>query len=103
MKHAQISYTDKPAPGLLTIITCVSLLAGMAPALYAASQTWTNAPADPYWSNTVNWVAGAIPGAVNSSGNGDTATFNAPIPGSGIGGAGAPITNDNQRCIRSVR
>jgi autotransporter-associated beta strand protein len=68
----------------------------------AASQTWSNAPTDNYWATTNNWIGQAAPGALNSPGNADTATFNAPIPLSGIGGAGQPITNDLQRGIRNL-
>jgi autotransporter-associated beta strand protein len=70
--------------------------------VFAASQTWSNAPTDNYWATTNNWIAQAAPGALNSSGNADTATFNAPIPLSGIGGAGLPLTNDLQRGVRTV-
>src|SRR5213592_806082 len=89
-----------PARALLPIV-CWLVLAGTLGA-QAASQTWTNAPVDNAWTNTNNWVGLAVPGAVNSTGNGDTATYNAPIPLSGIGGAGLPITNDVQRGIRNV-
>jgi autotransporter-associated beta strand protein len=68
----------------------------------AASQTWTNAPVDNTWINVLNWNAQAVPGAVNSTTTSDTATFNSAIPGSGIGGAGNPITNDFQRGVRNM-
>ena len=75
-------------------------LCGLTAALQveAASQTWTNAPADATWGNTNNWVGKAVPGANNSTGNGanaDVVTFNAPLPISGIGGAGNPIQPDD--------
>jgi len=73
------------------------LAMAVAPAAFAASQTWTNAPVSGAWNNTNNWVARAIPGALNSTGNGnnnDTATFNSPLVG-GIGGAGNPIVPDD--------
>lgn len=67
------------------------------PSAFAASQTWTNAPQNGLWNNTNNWIARALPGALNSTGNGnnnDTATFNSPLFG-GIGGAGNPIVPDD--------
>src|SRR5215468_3116272 len=69
---------------------------------FSASQTWSNAPTDNNWITTNNWIGQAAPGAVNSTGNGDTATFNAPIPIGGIGGVSQPLTNDVQRGIRNV-
>jgi len=60
----------------------------------AASQTWTNAPVDNTWTNVNNWVGLTNPGAINMTGNttiNDNATFNSPIPVSGIGGAAHPI------------
>ncbi|HEU5396543.1 MAG TPA: autotransporter-associated beta strand repeat-containing protein, partial [Verrucomicrobiae bacterium] len=60
----------------------------------AASQTWTNAPVSQIWTNAGNWVGQAYPGAQSQTGNSinnDLATFNTPIPLSGIGGASAPI------------
>ena len=69
-----------------------------APALFAASQTWTNAPVSGSWTNVNNWVAKAVPGnlnqTANNTGSGDTATFNSPIF-SGIGGAATPIAPDD--------
>ncbi|HEY3760451.1 MAG TPA: autotransporter-associated beta strand repeat-containing protein [Verrucomicrobiae bacterium] len=62
----------------------------------AANQTWTNAPVDNTWTNVNNWVGLAMPGAINMTGNTtgiDQATFNSPIPGSGIGGAAHPIVS----------
>jgi autotransporter-associated beta strand protein len=64
---------------------------------FAASQTWTNAPVSTSWTNVNNWVAKAVPGAVNGTGNGanaDTATFNSPIVG-GFGSAANPIAPDD--------
>ncbi len=68
-----------------------------APSAFAASQSWTNAPVSGAWDNTNNWVARAIPGALNSTGNGnnnDTATFTNALFGA-IGGAGIPIVPDD--------
>src|ERR1017187_8988152 len=67
----------------------------------AASQTWTNAPADNQWTNVLNWNSKAVPGALNSSTTADVATFTNALPISGIGGAGNPITNDATRGVRS--
>lgn len=64
----------------------------------AASQTWTNAPVNSNWANTNNWVGLAMPGAISLTGNtvnNDVATFNSPIPGSGIGGSALPILTPN--------
>ncbi|HEU5396208.1 MAG TPA: autotransporter-associated beta strand repeat-containing protein, partial [Verrucomicrobiae bacterium] len=77
----------------------------------AASQTWTNAPVDATWTNVNNWVAKAVPGALNQTGNSvnnDVATFNSPIFGT-IGGAADPIVpddatilNDRSRTVGSI-
>ncbi len=72
----------------------------------AASQTWTNAPADSAWNNTNNWVGRAVPGGLNMTGNSvnnDTATFNTPIPPSGIGSALNPILTDNATATNNAR
>ena len=68
------------------------------PTVFAASQAWTNAPVSQSWTNALNWVGQAAPGAFNLTGNtvsADIATFNSPIPGSGIGGVTAPILVDD--------
>src|SRR5260221_1574523 len=73
------------------------VLLGAAWQAFAASQTWTNAPAGATWANTNNWVARAVPGGINLTGttlNNDVATFNSPLAG-GIGGAGNPILIDD--------
>ena len=65
--------------------------------VFAASQTWTNAPVSTSWTNINNWVAKAVPGIINGTGStvsGDIATFNSPLLG-GIGGAGNPIVPDD--------
>src|ERR1700744_1850001 len=83
-------------PKILFTLLWTSLLA--APAAFAASQTWTNAPADFTWTNILNWNALAVPGADNMSGNSvnaDVATFTNPIPGSLIGGLANPIRIDD--------
>ncbi|HSU55315.1 MAG TPA: autotransporter-associated beta strand repeat-containing protein, partial [Candidatus Dormibacteraeota bacterium] len=70
----------------------------------AANQTWTNSPVDGTWSNTNNWVARAVPGAVNLTGNSvnnDVATFNSPIA-SGIGSGANPILTDNATTINTT-
>jgi autotransporter-associated beta strand protein len=83
---------------------CLSILAALTTATssFAASQTWTNAPVDNSWTNGANWVGKAVPGASNTTTSTDVATFNTPIPGSGIGGAGNPITNGFLSGIRSI-
>jgi autotransporter-associated beta strand protein len=83
-------------PKILFTLLWTSLLA--APAAFAASQTWTNAPVDSTWTNVLNWNALAVPGADNMSGNSvnaDIATFTNPIPGSLIGGASNPVLIDD--------
>jgi autotransporter-associated beta strand protein len=75
---------------LFTTLILATLLS--VPTLFAASQTWTNAPTDNSWTNVLNWNGKAVPGAVNVTGNtvnGDIAIFTNPIPISGIGGSGA--------------
>jgi len=66
---------------------------------FAANQAWTNAPVDPGWANTNNWVARAVPGVVdntvNNAVNTDLATFTNAIPGSLIGSAVNPIIIDD--------
>jgi autotransporter-associated beta strand protein len=78
-------------------LAAVAALLG-APTAFAASQTWTNAPTDANWITAANWIANAVPGALNQTGNSvnnDTATFNSPIPVSGIGGIASPVTPDD--------
>jgi fibronectin-binding autotransporter adhesin len=92
MKRIELS---KSIRTLVAALVAASL---SAPSAFAASQTWSNAPTDATWSNAVNWVAGAVPGALNQTGNqsvgADIATFNSPLAG-GIGGAGNPIVPDD--------
>jgi autotransporter-associated beta strand protein len=93
---------NKPPGTVRTLaVSCLITFAATWQA-FCASQTWSNAPTDNNWTNINNWNGLAAPGAVNSTGNGDTATFNAPIPQTGIGGVSQPITNDVQRGIRNV-
>src|ERR1051325_10646768 len=71
---------------------------------FGASQIWTNTPVDATWVNTNNWVARAIPGAVNLTGNSvnnDIATFNSPTA-SGIGSAANPIVTDTATTINTT-
>lgn len=68
--------------------------------VFAASQTWTNAPADNTWTNILNWNSRAVPGALNSSTIADIATFTNALPISGFGGISRPITNDATRGVR---
>jgi fibronectin-binding autotransporter adhesin len=73
------------------------LTIAVAPAAFAASQTWTNAPTTPNWNTAANWNGNAVPGAVNITGNNvnnDVATFNTPLFG-GIGGESNPILTDD--------
>src|SRR5690349_6222402 len=68
----------------------------------AASQTWSNAPTSSAWATAANWNANAVPGALNQTGNSvnnDVATFNTPLAGGTIGGAGNPILTDDATTI----
>ena len=68
------------------------------PTVFAASQTWTNAPVSQSWTNVLNWAGQAVPGGINMTGNtvnGDIATFNSPVPVSGVGGVTAPVLVDD--------
>ena len=82
---------------LAALIIAIALF--VAPKVQAASQTWTNAPVSGSWTNILNWNAQAVPGNINqtanNTGSSDIATFNAPIPLSGIGGASSPIAPDD--------
>ena len=89
----------------MRIFLCALLIVGaltIAQQVWAASQTWTNAPVDNTWPNTNNWVAHAVPGDINNTTannvNNDIATFNSPLVG-GIGGAGNPIVPDDATVI----
>jgi autotransporter-associated beta strand protein len=88
---------NKPFVGLTKLAVAAVLAVAALPSAFAASQTWTNAPVSTSWTNVLNWVAKAVPGAVNGTGNGanaDTATFNSPIVG-GFGSAANPIAPDD--------
>jgi autotransporter-associated beta strand protein len=83
----------------LTAVTSTTLLllSLSANTIFAAGQTWTNAPVDATWLNTNNWISRAIPGGLNLTGNSvnnDVATFNSPTV-SGIGSAANPILTDD--------
>jgi len=72
------------------------------PSVFAASQTWTNAPVTAEWTNVLNWAGQAVPGALGITGgtqNGDFVTFSNALSG-GIGGSGNPIVNDANREVR---
>lgn len=89
-------------PRLVAAIVLAALSA--ASSAFAASQTWTNAPVDSAWSNTNNWIARAVPGALNQTGNSvnnDVVTINSPIPLSGIGGSGNPIVPDDATTVNT--
>lgn len=81
----------------MLLLGAILALVGGAITARAASQTWTNAPVNQYWTNILNWNGGAFPGSINGTPNtgnnidNDVATFNTPIPVSGIGGATSPI------------
>src|SRR5262245_54380161 len=83
--------------GILKSVLILNALL-VASSMFAASQTWTNAPVDAYWTNINNWIARAVPGSINNSNNnvvnGDIATFN-DVTFGGIGGAGNPIQVDD--------
>src|SRR6184192_3166953 len=83
------------------LIVCL-LLASVSRMAFAASQTWTNAPADASWTNINNWIARAVPGGLNMTGNtvnNDVATINSPIPGSTIGSGANPILTDDATIV----
>ncbi len=90
---------------VFSIASAALLMGGLS--VRAASQTYTNTPVDQTWTNIANWDGGAFPGAINNVSpavNGDVATFNTPIPGSGIGGATKPIlipdSSNGNRCLQ---
>jgi fibronectin-binding autotransporter adhesin len=88
-----------------TLVAALAMTAASAPSLFGASQTWTNAPADSTFPNTNNWVARAVPGALNLTGNtvnNDIVTFNSPLAG-GIGGLGNPILSDDATVTNFAR
>lgn len=93
---------------LLTILALmvVTTMAVVSSA-FAASQTWSNAPVSGSWATAANWMANAVPGGLNLTGNSginyDVATFNSPIPPSGYGGESSPILTDPATAINYVR
>ena len=92
-------------PAVLVRLVIVLIACMTAPLAFAASQTWTNAPVSPYWTNVNNWIGLAVPGGINLGGttlNNDTVTFNSPLSG-GIGGAGNPIRTDDATATNGVR
>src|ERR1039457_76535 len=109
----QIMKTTSPSPNatrdllfpafrmlLCALLAVIGLSATLK--VHAASQTWTNAPADNQWTNVLNWNSKAAPGALNSANTTDVATFTNALPISGIGGAGNPITNDLTRGVNGL-
>ncbi|HYG23076.1 MAG TPA: autotransporter-associated beta strand repeat-containing protein [Verrucomicrobiae bacterium] len=94
------SVCSTPNPTISRLLACAVL--GSAASAFAASQTWTNAPASALWNVPANWVGNAVPGDVNNTGNNnvnnDTATFNTPLF-SGIGGAANPIVPDDATVV----
>jgi len=101
LRSQKQSASANPPAILIRLWLCLLLAIGVLGAAsgWAASQTWTNAPADNYFNNTNNWVGQAVPGASNSTANADVALFTNAIPLSGIGGAGNAITNEYQRSL----
>ena len=85
---------------LLAAIVLVTMLA--VPTIFAASQTWTNAPTDNTWTNVLNWNGRAVPGAINSATSTDVASFTNALPISGIGGVSNPIIYDNNRSVSGM-
>ena len=87
----------------LFLFALAAITALIAPGqLHAASQVWSNAPANNAWSIAGNWVGNAVPGAINTSSSvTDTATFTNAIF-NGIGSASNPMTNDFNREIASI-
>ena len=90
-----------------SIVSAALLLGGLS--AWASSQTYTNTPVDQTWTNAQNWDGGAYPGSINGTANtgnntvSDIATFNTPIPASGIGGARKPIlVTDSSNASRSL-
>ena len=98
MKPNHSSPTRSSKTHVLKLIAAAGLAACCATSAFAASQTWTNTPVSIQWTNVGNWVARAVPGAINSTGNGnnnDIATFNSPVTVGGIGSAAQPIAPDD--------
>jgi fibronectin-binding autotransporter adhesin len=92
MKIQTTQTLRKVSRNLATLLALVT-----APAAFAASQIWSNAPVNANWNTAANWIGNAVPGAINQTGNtvnNDVATFNSPLFG-GIGGAGNPILTDD--------
>ncbi len=87
----------------LFLFALAAIAALVAPGqLNAASQVWSNAPANNAWSVAGNWAGNAVPGAINTSASStDIATFTNAIF-NGIGSASNPITNDLNREIASI-
>jgi fibronectin-binding autotransporter adhesin len=100
-KHPTVA---NPSFTLARLWLCLLLATGLLAAVSApaASQTWTNAPADNTWTNILNWVRQAVPGALNSVTVTDVVTFVEPLPISGIGSISNPITNDATRGVRGL-
>lgn len=95
LPHSETHTLKFLAAAILAVACC-------APSLFAASQTWTNAPVSSAWTNINNWVGRAVPGLTpQTAANADVATFNAALVG-GIGGAGNPIYHLNTEGVRSL-
>ncbi len=91
--------TERKNHLFISRLAATAVIALTGASAFAASQTWTNAPISTSWTNALNWVAKAVPGnldqTANNTGSGDVATFNSPIPLSGIGSATTPIAPDD--------
>ena len=86
-----------------SLFVAAIILTGLfvAPAVFAASGTWSATPADSTWTNTANWQ-GSVPGIVNN-------TSNNGVDGSSIalftnaittyGGAANPIVPDDATVV----
>lgn len=87
-----------------SLLACASLCA-IAPASFAASQTWDGGT-DATWATVTNWLSDTgAPGVINPAANGlsaDTATFNSALVGGTRGGAADPVINENARNVRFV-
>ncbi len=98
------SPTKRLQPQFWSGLVAVIAAALATPSAFAASQTWSNAPTDVNWTTAANWVGNAVPGGLNQTGNtvqNDVATFNTPIPGSGIGGAANPVLTDDATVLNT--
>lgn len=101
----QRKQTSHRLPTILALMVVTTMV--VVSSAFAASQTWSNAPVSGSWATAANWMANAVPGGLNLTGNSginyDVATFNSPIPPSGYGGASSPILTDPATATNYVR